>query len=87
MESGQTYHIFNHANGSENIFREEENYRFFLSKYSQYLGEVVDTHAFCLLPNHFHLLVTVKSEFGLRESYTYQVLKKNSRSPPQAPGI
>jgi REP element-mobilizing transposase RayT len=69
MESGQTYHIFNHANGNENIFREEENYRFFLSKYSQYLGEVVDTHAFCLLPNHFHLLVTVKSESHLLETF------------------
>jgi len=31
MEAGQSYHIFNHANGSENIFREEENFRFFLS--------------------------------------------------------
>lgn len=62
MEQGQSYHIFNHANSSENIFRETENYRFFLRQYAKYLGEVVDTYAFCLMPNHFHLLVGVKSE-------------------------
>jgi len=62
MESGQTYHIYNHANGMENIFREEENYRFFLQQYAKYLGEVVDIYAYCLMPNHFHLLVGVKSD-------------------------
>ncbi|MGY6523041.1 MAG: hypothetical protein ACXIUD_15015 [Mongoliitalea sp.] len=60
MEPGQSYHIYNHANGMENIFREEENYRFFLQQYKNYLGDVVDTYAFCLMPNHFHLLVGVK---------------------------
>ncbi|MBA4300283.1 MAG: transposase, partial [Cyclobacterium sp.] len=43
MEPGQPYPIYNHANGSENIFREDENYRFFLQQYANYLGEVVDT--------------------------------------------
>lgn len=65
MEPGQTYHIFNHANGDENIFREDENYRFFLKQYSKYLGDVVDTYAYCLMPNHFHLLVGVKVDSDL----------------------
>lgn len=62
MEPAQCYHIYNHANGTENIFREEENFRFFLHQYGKYLGCVVDTFAFCLMPNHFHLLVRVKSD-------------------------
>jgi REP element-mobilizing transposase RayT len=62
MEPGQTYHIYNHANGTENLFREEENYRFFLRQYARYLGEVVNTHAFCLMPNHFHFLVAVRED-------------------------
>lgn len=62
MEPGQTYHIYNHANGTENIFREEENYRFFLSQYARYLGEVVNTYAYCLMPNHFHFLVGVRED-------------------------
>jgi putative transposase len=60
METGLTYHIYNHANGTENIFREEENYRYFLQQYAKYLGDVVDTYAYCLMPNHFHLLIGVK---------------------------
>ncbi|MEX2592037.1 MAG: transposase, partial [Anditalea sp.] len=62
MEPGQTYHIYNHANGTENIFREEENYRYFLRQYEKYLGPVVNTFAYCLMPNHFHMLVRVREE-------------------------
>ncbi|HEX4372500.1 MAG TPA: hypothetical protein VHZ50_04255, partial [Puia sp.] len=56
------YHIFNHANGDENIFREEENYRFFLEKYVLYIHPVAETLAYCLMPNHFHMLVKIKTE-------------------------
>lgn len=77
MELGQTYHIYNHANGMENIFREEENYRFFLQQYVKYLGEVVDTYAYCLMPNHFHLLVGVKKEDQLKLTFPkFETLEK-----------
>ncbi|MDR7130780.1 REP element-mobilizing transposase RayT [Algoriphagus sp. 4150] len=77
MEQSQSYHIYNHANGAENIFRAEENYRFFLQQYAKYLGEVVDTYAYCLMPNHFHLLVSVKSEEMLRSTFPkFQTLEK-----------
>lgn len=65
MELGQSYDIYNHANGTENIFREEENYLYFLKQYAKYLGDVVDTYAYCLMPNHFHLLVGVKQDLNL----------------------
>jgi len=55
-----TYHIFNHANGFENVFRENENFRFFLEKYRQYIIPVAETYAFCLMPNHFHLVVRMR---------------------------
>lgn len=64
MEPTQSYHIYNHANGIENIFREEENYRFFLQQYAKYLSGVVDTYAYCLMPNHFHLMVGVRSDLA-----------------------
>ena len=77
MELCQSYHVYNHANGSENIFREGENYRFFLQQYDKYLGDVVDTYAFCLMPNHFHLLLGVKSEDRLRKTFPkFETLKK-----------
>lgn len=65
MEPGQSYHIYNHANGTENIFQEEENYLYFLKQYTKYLGAWVDTYAYCLMPNHFHLLVGVRPEVNL----------------------
>ncbi len=55
------YHIYNHANGDDNLFREEKNYRFFLRKYHQHIDVIADTLAWCLMPNHFHLLVKIKS--------------------------
>lgn len=54
------YHIYNRGNGKENIFFEERNYFYFLSQYEKYLFELLDTFAYCLLPNHFHLLVRPK---------------------------
>ncbi|AFL85712.1 transposase [Belliella baltica DSM 15883] len=77
MELGQSYHIYNHANGMENIFREEENYRFFLQQCAKYLAGVVDTYAYCLMPNHFHLLVGVKEEEQLKSTFPkFETLEK-----------
>lgn len=56
------YHIYNHANGSENLFREKKNYAYFLKKYHHYINPIADTLAWCLMPNHFHLLVKIKEE-------------------------
>ncbi len=55
-----SYHIFNHANGFENVFREKENYRFFLEKYQQHISPIAETYAYCLMPNHFHLVIRIR---------------------------
>jgi putative transposase len=59
---GRVYHIYNRGNNRENIFREERNYRFFLERYAHHVGPVTDTFAYCLLRNHFHLLVRILPE-------------------------
>jgi putative transposase len=58
------YHIYNHAVGSDNLFKEERNYPYFLRKYEKYLHPVCDTYAYCLMPNHFHFLLRFKSDEG-----------------------
>ena len=60
FEEGCFYHVFNRGNSGK-IFFSEENYRYFLRKLAFYLSEVLEVHAYCLLPNHFHLLIQVKS--------------------------
>jgi putative transposase len=62
LESGKVYHIYNRGINGENLFKEERNYAYFLQQYAYYLLPVLDTFAYCLLRNHFHLLVRVKSE-------------------------
>ena len=61
LEYGQYYHIYNRGNNRENIFIEERNYRHFLRLYAKYLLPVADTYAYCLLRNHFHLLVRIRT--------------------------
>jgi putative transposase len=55
------YHIFSRAIGKEKLFLEAENYRFFLNAYKHHISSVSDTFAYCLLPNHFHFLIRIKS--------------------------
>jgi putative transposase len=59
---GKYFHIYNRANGDERAFRSTENYRFFLEKYNYFVTPVADTFCFCLMPNHFHFLVRIKTE-------------------------
>jgi putative transposase len=61
FEPDKFYHIVNHAVGNENIFRIADNYRYFLERYAHHTSSVFETYAYCLMPNHFHLLVRVKS--------------------------
>ena len=59
LYENKLYHIYNRGNGNENIFYENDNYYYFLRLYDKYLSESVDTFAYCLLPDHFHLLVRI----------------------------
>jgi putative transposase len=69
LQPNQTYHIFNHANGFENLYLEDENYRFFLEKYQLYIQPIAETYAYCLLPNHFHLVVRIRRREVIEECY------------------
>jgi putative transposase len=55
------YHVFNRTNNKEKLFLNDENHYFFLRKYEDYLSPFLETYAWCLLPNHFHFLVRIKS--------------------------
>ncbi|REL24910.1 hypothetical protein DYD21_15405 [Rhodohalobacter sp. SW132] len=68
LEPGQMYHVWTHANGDDNLFREAQNYTYFLEKYSYHIEPVVETYAYCLMPNHLHLMVRVKGEDKKRKS-------------------
>ncbi len=66
FEPGKRYHVFNHATGFDKLFLSDENKRYFLQRYAEYIEPVCKTFAYCLMNNHFHLLVEVRSEAELR---------------------
>lgn len=63
---GGYYHVYNRGNNRENIFIEERNYAYFLNLYTKYIVPIADTYAYCLLRNHFHFLIWIRSEDELR---------------------
>jgi REP element-mobilizing transposase RayT len=60
LELGNYYHIYNRGTNKGNIFFEERNYEYFLKLYIQYIFPITNTYAYCLMKNHFHLLVRIK---------------------------
>ena len=60
LTEGSYFHIYNRGVNGENIFTEQRNYYYFLQQYTRYCGDVLETFAYALLKNHFHLLVYVK---------------------------
>lgn len=61
FKPGNYFHVYNHAVGSELLFQDDENYRFFLNRFSKFLSSHVELFSYCLLPNHFHLLIRVSN--------------------------
>lgn len=99
------YHIYNRGVEKRKIFIDDEDYRVFLNLFKRYLdrepvrdpsgreydhlferGELL---AFCLMPNHFHLLLYVHDDEamtrlmrGVATSYTTYFNKKYKRVGP-----
>ncbi len=62
LEYGKYYHIYNRGNNYENIFNENSDYEHFLRIYDIYISTVAETFAWCLMKNHFHILVRIKED-------------------------
>lgn len=69
LEPEQYYHIYNRANGNDKLFKEVDNFNFFMKKYSFHIQPIAETIAYCLIPNHFHFLVKIKSEKVLANTF------------------
>ncbi len=62
LEPDCFYHIFNRGNNKENLFIEDENYLHFLKLIKYHLTAVAEIYTYCLMKNHFHLVLKIKSK-------------------------
>ncbi len=67
FETGCYYHVFNRAVGNELLFYVKKNYFYFLKKYREIISGYVETYVYCLIPNHFHLLIKIPDHPGYPE--------------------
>ncbi|HCY77147.1 MAG TPA: transposase [Ignavibacteriales bacterium] len=88
LEPNKYYHVYNRSNNHELLFRNRGNYIYFLEKYRKNISPFVNTIAYCLMPDHFHFSVYVKSKDSilikksiglLLSSYTKAINKSYSR--------
>jgi putative transposase len=68
QQGGYAYHVINRGNGRTTVFHKSQDYEAFLSL----LVEAKERHqvklfAFCLMPNHFHLVAEPAHPTGLSQ--------------------
>ncbi len=61
------YHIYNRGINGEQLFKQERNYDYFLKQYAKYIEPIATTYAYVLMGNHFHFLISIKSEEQIRK--------------------
>src|SRR4051812_22663538 len=64
---GTVYHVLNRGNGRMRIFRKPADYLAFIAILAEALQRVprIELFAFCLMPNHWHLICRPKSDRDL----------------------
>jgi REP element-mobilizing transposase RayT len=86
VHTGNFYHVYNRGNNRQTIFFERENYLYFLRLIKQHLiGQDIEIIAYCLMPNHYHLLVYLNGTTltqlmkSLSLAYTKALNKRHDR--------
>src|SRR3989344_2895738 len=78
------YHVFNRGVGRRSIFKDDKDYAVFLNLLKRYLGDEpaiykqsreypwfrneIQLLAFCLMPNHYHLLVYPTQDISIKNT-------------------
>lgn len=62
LETGYYYHLYNRSNNQELVFRNTDNYLYFLKNFRNRFQGKLSVFAYCLMPTHFHFLVKVETE-------------------------
>ncbi|MBI3220294.1 MAG: transposase [Bacteroidetes bacterium] len=67
FQANNFYHIYNRGNDKQKVFYSNRNYEYFLHKIKIEISSICDVLAYCLMPNHYHLLIyTPENALGLQ---------------------
>ena len=78
--SDGVFHIYNQGNDKKQIFFYRENYEYFLWKLKKHLTLFGDVISWCLMPNHFHLLIRINQiEISRQEYFKHSFSIENER--------
>ncbi len=80
FQTGHLYHIYNQGNNRQPVFFHRKNYLFFLEKIKTHIIPYCDILAWCLMPNHFHLMVLVNKLVAEIEYATPSPTQSRTRS-------
>lgn len=90
FKAGHYYHLYNRGVDRQPIFFQDENWAFFIKRLRKYCQpSLIDIIAYCLMPNHYHLLVYLRTDelseeimqpFGV--SYTKAINRQQARVGP-----
>lgn len=67
------YHIYNRGINGEQLFKEERNYPYFLVKFQKFVSPIAHVYAYCLMGNHFHFFIEIKTEAAIRAYFQEKV--------------
>jgi len=91
FEVGNLYHIYNQGNNGQKTFFSNDNYLYFLTKIKNHILPHAEILAWCLMPNHFHLMVYVHTveisvqntqSDSMTQSHTITGVAKNDSMTP-----
>jgi REP element-mobilizing transposase RayT len=78
LESDKYYHIYNHAIGNDLFFKNDRNYHFFLENFKHYISPYCDLLCYCLMKNHFHLVIRFHSAEEINEELIHRKMLKSN---------
>ena len=77
FEKDRIYHVYNQGNNRKKIFLTRSNYQLFHDKIDRFICPYADILAWCLMPNHFHLMFLVKEVELFYEEKSKKLLSRS----------
>jgi len=75
FDPGSYYHLYNRGVNRQKVFFEDRYYQFFLFNIERYIFPTADLIAYCLMPNHYHLLIYVRETSEVTSEVSTAMMK------------